>query len=349
MSAPVPYKRTYTQINDILISEPVRAQTWRELGMQLHWLRAHGMQIIPCHAPQVSIASTATPESLFYKVKPQGLAIARVWVFQFRQEEWTDAGVPAELKITLPTGGTSTIYPPVRTGIGGTGTILQEVLSSKSSAETDLELKFERISGTENVTIESVTCYELPRAVLALDGTDLGVDFETLRPNASIFDSTNRGLGAVAENLTDAVSWPRRMLWQQSFPLIDSDPGGAGNPTAWVDLFTLPVPILPRRVAVGDTTFTVTWNIRLVVAGAGDTYEARITTGNNADTNTLTFAGITTEAWGVSNGTVALDCEDVGTADGVPSGGLETVQIAVRRTAGTGKVSVRSVACWEAS
>jgi hypothetical protein len=344
MSAVVPYKRTETRIGDILIGEPVRAQTWRETAMLLHWLRAHGMHVIPAHAPQMQLTATSTPESLFYRIQPQGLAIARVWVIVLRQEEPTGPPTPAFVDVTLPNATVSRQSP----GLGAHRAILFEALSSKSAAQADVELIFERTSGSANVWIESVSCYELPRGVLTLNTTDYGVDFETVRPGAALIDGDNGSIGAIAENLTRAISWPRRMLWQQSFPLIDSDPGGAGNPTSAVDLFELPIPVLPRRVAVGDTTFQATWNIRAVCEGAGDTFVATITSGNNSNTDTIQFAGVTTEAWG-TNGTIELDCEDVSKVDGVPSGGLETVQIAVHRTAGTGKVSVRSVALWEAS
>lgn len=344
MSADVPYKRTETQIADIVIGAPVRAQTWRELALNLHWLRAHGMHVIPCHSPQLYITATATPATLYYRIQPQGLAIGRVWVIELRQEEPSGATTPAEVKITLPNATVSTQYP----GVGSGRKILYEALSAKSAAEKDVSLIFERIGGTSNVWVESVSCYELPRAVLTLDTTDYGVDLETVRPGAALRDGDNESIGAIAENLTRAISWPRRMLLQQSFPLIDSDPGGDANPTTPVNLFVLAIPVLPRCVAVGDSTYTVTWNIRAVCEGAGDTFVATITTGNNANTDTITFAGVTTEAWG-TNGTVSLDCEDTTTVDGVPSGGLETIQIAVHRTAGSGKFSIRSAVVWEAS
>lgn len=347
MAAPVPYKRTQTRIGDILVGEPVRAQTWRELGMLLHWLRGHGSHIIPAHYPGLVINATSTPETLNFRIEPQGLSIERVWVIQTRQGEWTGAGVPAFLKITLPGGSTVTIGPPDRTGatFREIAIVLFETIA-KSDSIANIALTFERVSGDVDVTIESVCAFDLPRAVLTLDGTDLGVDFETLRPGAAIFDSTNLSLGAVVENLADRKTAPRRHLWMQSTSPLESDPGGAGNPTAWVDLFALDIPILPRKVSTTDTTFVCDWNLYWHVSAGGTNFQARITTGNGPNIDVIQIAGVTSPTWG-SDGAIELDAEDPGEDDGVPGGGLETVQIAVRRTAGTGKVTVYTTEVWE--
>ena len=346
MAAIVPVKRTETIIGDVVVGAPVRGQTWREMGMLLAWLRGHGMQLIPAHYPGLEISTSSSPESLYYRVKPQGLGIQRVWAITLRREESAATSAP-EMTVTLPGSGVTTLIPGIHTGLGEGRYILTETVA-KSSAEADLVLTFERVSGAVTVFVESVACWELPRAVLTLNATDYGVDFETLRPGAAIYDDVNQSLGAVCENLALATTQPRRMLLEQSFPAVESDPGGAGNPTAWVDIFVLPVPIFPRRVAVGATTFTITWNVYANVQGAGDTFEVRLTSGVNANTATITIAGVTTAAW-ASNSTLEVDCEDPAKEDGVPGTGQETIQVAVRRTAGTGKVTLRSVAAWEAS
>ncbi len=341
MAAVVPIKRTEPLAADIVIGAPVRAQTWRELGMLLHWLRGHGTQIIPAHAPQMVLVAGA--QTLHYRVKPQGLAIARVWVISLRQE---NVAPRAQCTITLPGGSVLTVHPRNEFS-ESRGTLIFETVT-KSSARADLTLTMQRVSGTAQVTVESLCCFELPRAVLTLDATDLGVDFETLRPGAAIIDSTNRGLGAVAENLTHAVSSPRRHLHEQCFAPIVSDPGGAANPTAWVDLFPLALPVSPRRVVQGDTTYTATWDAWCSVSNGTTTFEVRIKPGSGGSA-VLTCTGATggtTPAW-LGTSTISLLCEDPTTVDGVPAGGLETVQYAVRRTAGSGTVTLRSVAAWE--
>lgn len=345
MSAPVPWKRSEPPISEVQVSAPVRAQTWRELGSILHWIRAHGMHVVPAHSPQLYLTSNGVSEVLHYRVKPQGLAITRVWAIQCRQEDWT-GGTASSVEITLPSGQTATTSPVLHTGFatGGHVLTLREDLAAKSAAQVDLDLTFEKKSGTTSVWVESVTCYELPRAVLTLGPTDEGVDFETLRPGATIFDSTNRSVGAVAELL--AGSQPRRSLWQQAFPDLVSDPGAAANPTAWVDLLPLPVPILPSRDGVADSTHTIAWDVYAAVSAAPTTFEVRITTTINAVTDAITIAGVTSPAWH-GPGSVAPDCEDPTTSDGLPLGGLEGAQVAVRRTAGAGSIAVGSLAAWE--
>ena len=133
MAAVVPIKRTEPLAADIVIGAPVRAQTWRELGMLLHWLRGHGTQIIPAHAPQMVLVAGA--QTLHYRVKPQGLAIARVWVISLRQE---NVAPRAQCTITLPGGSVLTVHPRNEFS-ESRGTLIFETVT-KSSARADLTL-----------------------------------------------------------------------------------------------------------------------------------------------------------------------------------------------------------------
>lgn len=346
-SAVVPWKRTETPMGDIQVGLPVRSQTWQEVALLLHWLRAHGMHLIPAHAPHVYLTNS-TVVNLEYRIKPQGLGILRVWIIALRQQDPANPPTAATVSITLPGGSSFTAIPGVASAFGAGQHIFVETVA-KSSAETAIQLSVQRTAGTSQVWIESVSCFELPRAVLTEDTTDRGVDLITLRPGQPLTDRANESIGSIVSYLQDAVSWPRRMLWQQSLGAgaVEVDPGGASNPTSWTDLTVLPCPMLPRKVAVGDTSFDVTWDV-LVNIDSGTTFEIRATTTNSATADTVTEAGTGSTTW-MGTSTIALDCEDPGAVDGLPNLGNEGVTVAVRRTVGAGKGTFHTLSFFEAS
>lgn len=342
MSASVPFKRTEPAISDIIVSGPGRGRTWREATSLYHWIRAHGMQIIPAHYPGIYL-TTATPQSVYYRMAPQGQAIARMWVIVLRQEEPSGAAAAAEVQVNFPSGAVATYRPTVLTGLAlDAPRIFYEplALADKTSVRTDLALSFERKTGSTAVTVECVSCFEVPRAVLTQDASDLGIDLETLRPGQPVFDIANESFAALVRNL--AATWPRRSLLQQSFPEIEVDS------SSWTDLFVLPIPVLPHKGQRNDSTLACKWDIRARVEDGTTNGELRITTGRSANQRTLPIGlGETAHAW-LGEDDITLDAETTAVDDGLPGASdFETVQFAGRRTAGSGRLFIQSVAVWE--
>lgn len=343
MAADVPYKRPEPSEAQVVVSGPGRGRLARELAQLAHYCRSHGMQLIPEFYPGL-VLDSGTAKYTFHRTEPQGLAVTRLWVFLVSMEEPGPSATPADVTVTLPTGTTADLTPTLLSGvnIGGHVNIVREDLTAplKSTSQVDLTVTYQRTSGTADVTIESVACFEMPRGVLSLDATDEGIDLETCRPGQPVYDDDHQSLGAVAEVL--ANTWPRRTLWEQSFPELEVDSG------SWTDLFELAVPVIPHKRGRTSTDLPCKWDVRVRAADGTTAGEVRITTTRQALTDTLTLStGSTSAAW-LGPGDITIDCEDVDTIDGLQgSSNWEKVQIAVRRTAGSGVIYVSAVAVWE--
>lgn len=341
-SARVPPRRTTPRYQAVQISAPVRGREWRDLGLLYHWIRGHGQHVIPAHSPRVTLAQ-GDVRHLRYRVHPPGRAIARVWQLVLRPE--TLSASPPRLEVTYP-DSTVLVYeltePFERVlGPGIPSVTYVEPLAAKSGAEQELSLRIEHVGAADAVDawIESVSCVELPRAVLSESSPDLGVDLETLRAGQPGYDdgaSNRRSITALAENLA-STSLPRSLV-QLAFPRVSH----AGATT---DLFTLPIPIVPSKIGRSDTGRTLHWDVYARTDDNKTTGQIRLLTSGAGDTSTATVDGAvsTAFAWLDPPDIDAL-CEDLSTADG--SGG-ETVQVEIERTAGTGAIQIESISIWE--
>lgn len=338
MSASVPWKRTSPRYEEILVGAPIRGRLWRELALLLHWSRAHGMHVVPAHSPGIEVTSGGS-ETLRYRVHPQGLAIARIWSVVLRAED-PGAGTYGRATISYPSGSSEVRSPLLETGLAlfGTESVYVETLSAKSAALTSIELNIQHTGGSGSFWIESVSCVELPRAVLEADATDLGVDLESLFPTRPIYDAANVSAGGVARGW--AVTQPRRSLVQQWFAPKEITSG------SWTNVFTLPHLVVPRKDARSDTTRELTWDCWAGAAG-GVKGEYRIVTGIDGNTATLGMATGAAAAW-LGTSTVEARCEDLSEPDGLPGGVDESVTLQGRVTSGVGAITVQGFSVWEA-
>lgn len=341
MSSQVPWKRTNPRYQEILVGAPVRGRLWREMALLGHWIRGHGMQIIPAHYPGVELAPSAS-ETFHYHVEPSGMAIARVWSIVLRSEYPRGARVT----VTYPDGGSVVYTPPDGTVTWGESTarrVYVEDLAAKSSALTDPAITIANGTGAVSVFVESISCFELPRFALAQDATDLGVDVETLRAGQKIYDVANRSMHAVAELANAAVC--RRSLAQLWFPTVQV------TSASYVDVFVLPVPILPRKVYATDETAFVQWDVYARASDGTTKGDIQISTSGSFVTDSVSVDGTlghTSFAFRADR-SIEVNCEDLSQVDGLPAAGAETFQIAMRRTSGSGNVELRGVEVWEAA
>lgn len=334
MSAELPYARPEPSPTEITVGAPVRGRLAREAAHLVHYARAHGMQVIPAHAPMLRI-DDGSPYPLYWTTEPSGYAIARVWVLSISQEE-AQGDVYARMAVALPDTLTRTVHPTLVTGTDPTSWVFVEDLGAKTSAPTQLFAGFQRTAGGAAVTVEGIACWELPRAILALDSTDDGIDVETCQAGQPIYDAANRSLGEVARGV--ASTWPRRSLVQWSGAPLEVDSGD------WVDLFALPIPCIPHKTLRADSHLECVWRV-LFSTDTGTSGEVRVTTGIDATTDTLAL-GDGSLGW-TESGAIEIRCEDLSDAAGKPGGAWETVQFAVRRTGGSGSIYVVAVSLWE--
>lgn len=350
MPSPVPVQRSLPQSGDVLISASVRGRTWRDIAHLHHWIRAHGQQLIPAHAPRVVVPGD-DGRDLRYRMHPSGRAIARVWeiVLRTSADDGGAAADPASLTpctITFPNGDAiSTLAPAWRAAEWPRPLVYLEPLAAKNGALTELVLSIAVPDSADNLTVESVACWELPRAVLTEgDATDLGVNVDSFRIGAAIYDdgtTDSASVAAIASGFADSQC--RRVLHAHAFEpiFVDSD-----DP---VDFYTLPVPMVPRKIGRADTTAPV-WVAVYAYASDGTTEGTITFVATSGDTVAFNVTS-DTPAWHETTDAASqltMECEDLSTDDGRPAGaGVDTLQVTVERTAGAGSIVVESVCVWE--
>lgn len=350
MAAPVPQERSHPVYADAQISASVRGRTWRDLAHLHHWIRAHGQQLIPAHAVRRVVQGDTGAATVRYRMHPSGRAIARVWEIVLRSSAddggpVADAASLTQANVTFPNGDTvSTIAPAWLAAEWPRPLVYVEELAAKSGALAELALGVTVADSSTHLVVESVACWELPRAVLTVgDATDLGIDVDSLRIGAPIFDdgaANARSVAAIASGLADSEC--RRVLHAHAFDAVSTTSGSL------TDLYALPVPLVPRKIRRTDTTAPV-WVAVYAYASDGTTEGEIVITAASGDS--VTFA-VTSDTPGWLETTDAASqlivaCEDLSTDDGAPSGGIDTMTVQVRRTAGAGSVVIESVCVWE--
>lgn len=333
MTAPVPLQRSFPQLADAQVSAAVRGRTWRELAHLHHWLHGHGRMLVPAH--HIGAWLTDGPWTGHYRVQPSATAIARVWQVSAR-----GGTLMAVAKIRLPNGSEHTIAPPTPTpgwplSARSQTYYLIEHLAAKSSALQTLSITAEGLTAKSEVVIESVACWELPRAALTVgDAVDLGIDIDSFRPGSAIFDDPagRRSAAALARAL-DQVDC-KRVLHQHSFPTLTATANGR--------LYPRDAPVVPRNL--GEPGATVhfgawvrshaTWSLETLLNGS----DATFTTVNPMGSFQMVYLG--SVDWAVP--------EDLNSDDGMPpSPGDEGCDLFWYRQSGTGPLEIGGFYVWE--
>lgn len=291
---------------------------WADVAETVNYLRGTGITLVPAHFPGVELASGS--ETLRYRVLPSGRAVTRVWVVRIRALDppRAVATVSADGSTARTIVGSALIGDP-----GATAVIVADV--AKASVATEITCTVTWVEGT--VIIDSVECWELPRAALTLDATDLGVDVRSLEPGRPIVDRDYESLGGIGVALAGADGRRGGLLsWW----------GPVCNFTAAASLFETGIPVVPPKVAPGDTTRSaVPWNVYARVSAGGTTGRVRAV---DAAGGVSAWVSITGTSYGWIEGTIDLLCEDMTAADGLPGAGWETLNFEFERTAGTGTI-----------
>jgi hypothetical protein len=334
----VPEFRTPVTLEDFRVGRPVRATSWWDLAQLVQWVRGRGRTLVPQHAVRKTITSGS--QTFRWRTHPSGVAITRVWVADIRQDPTTYVTSPG-CAFTVQAGGASTSGTIYRSGraIDSTTVVYLETGLTRSAALSELTYTVTQVSGRP--TVESIGAWELPRAALAKDSTDLGISLDSFFPRRQIFEATYEGTRAVV--LASAGSPGRRIGhvgWSAGYESLTSS-------GTFVSVFTNPHPIVPRIDRPADTTRVLAWDVYARVTDGTTSGEFRIAIGSGGASGTVAVPlGATSNAWR-GTGSVSLKCEDLSTANGLRGGSYETVDLQLRRTAGAGQVGVTAYSVWE--
>lgn len=324
--------RTEPSDSEILVGRPPRGPWWSELGRLTNYVRGRGVMLVPAHAPMITIASGAN-DTIRYRCRPGGLAIARVWVVHVE-------AVSGYANVTVAAGSaTATILIDALEAREAGRVVLIDGGLTKTTAVTELTATVTNNSGTGSVIIGHAEVWELPRAALTKGATDLGVDIDTLFAGRPILERANDSTYGVAAALHTA-SGRRGTLAAWYGPVVSS------TATTWTGLFPNVWRVTPGVIGVGATSIPCEWDVNARVTDGATTFELRLTDAAAASSAVITIAGVTTLGWR-GTGTKDLLAEDLTDDTGLQGGAFETVQLEVRRTAGAGSLEVRGFGVWE--
>lgn len=340
MAATVPESRLNLVQSGVEISRSVRGVSWIDSARLANWISGRGSMDVPAHAPMVRIAGSGSSD-FTYRVKPryQTTRYALSLVL-------TSPDGPTTADVTVPIGGTThTVNVQPRLNARPETLIFER--SSQSTTETTLDFRI-AAGGTEDVDVECVSIEALPRATLAQDTSDLGVDRLQFFPRQPIYEAS------LSTQLTDVVSSirdsARRVgIYQHSF---GTDSPFSTSSTTFVDVFDEDHEELGRYLYNGDTTRTHSWRVLAYADVAGTKGEVRITNTSGASTVIDVPLSTTSATWlpatGGSPSTFTCDCEDNTTANGRRRSGGDMHAIEARVTSASGTIYIESISIWEA-
>lgn len=316
----VPPERPPVSVSRIVAGAPVRAQTWLDAASLAHWVAGRGQVVIPGHSVRYELSGTVT---MRYRVPLSGRAIARVACVGIR----SDTGATREVTVTMGSGTTTAFVGELTLG-SQVPIYVQDDGVTRTDAVTDIEID---VTGTD-VVIESCAVYELPRASLSRDATDLGVALDTLFPRRPIMDSGAQSVRGVAA-LMQGVDGRRIGHFARWGDVV----GGA--PASFTSILRAPYRIVPRYAVSGLREVSV-YLLARITSGTG---EIRVVAGSG-DTATVSLS--TTLAW-LSPLAVDVVCEDPAEPDGLTGGSYDTIDIETRRISGLGTIEIEAWTCVE--
>lgn len=335
----VPLDRPHVVIADIATGAPVRAQTWSDMATLAHWVAGRGTVLVPQHKSMTLLDSAggvgSTSDTWRYYVRPQGRAIARVWVFDVR----SPTGYPGELTVQpleIPsTVSSAYIVEPPAYGQRMAPIVYVEgagVESELTRSASDQEITCEIVCTAGRVEVVSCAVWELPRAALTQDSTDLGIGLDGYFPrrpiNAGVSYQSVKGLFALTDGLTQLIG---------SRPRTRSGHIGRWGPelvtasSSALSLHKTDYRIVPGLDRASDTTTTCTAYVYAYRSG-GTSADWRVVTGSGGASGWQAFTN-TSYQW-LGPLTFAVSAEDPTTSDGFRGGSPDTVRFEVRGNGG---------------
>jgi hypothetical protein len=285
-----------------------------------NWCNGYSAQLVPSCMVDKTVASSSTGV-LHFTAKTRAVATERIWTLFLRS---SSAGCQATIKAPTSTG-TAMVVDVARGRDTRLPIIYRELLSSSSSAVTDLTIEIAASAG--DIEIDTVSCFEQQVPTVALDTT-------SLRPRERIYDNGDvSATGVYAGSLGDI----RRIgIYAWAVPVITPVTTTSG---AYVDLLSLGVPVLGPFLSA--STAPVYWSAYAKVSTG--TANVRITTSHSGVSDAVTVSS-TSFAWTTPR-SISIDAEDMAADDGLRSSTFDDLMPAVKSNGGV-TLSLAGLCVW---
>lgn len=345
MTAVLPY-RVDVSTSDIRSGAAVRGPTWYGVAQLNNHTLGRGGMLVPAYSPGVALTA-GTTYLLAYWVLPRYQALERCWQILGRGATATNT-----LAIEAPAGVTArdaVAYTeeediqPVR---------FIETIGAQSEAEAELELELTPTSGGSNVNLDSVCCYEVPRAALAIgDSGDRGHGLVDTLPGQLI--DAGAISPAVATLYNDQAIGRRVSLVQWAVPYsaggsTTTSFAASTTSSSYQDLWDDGIPVLARQLDRSATTGAIVARFLAWTDGTGTGGEIRLSSSVHGASSTASVSNSVTSPTWTDPVVLEVDCTDLTAADGRRSSAWDELQVQYKAD-GTTTLYLASASVYEAT
>lgn len=351
MTSPlVPSRRNLVAYTEIQNGREVKASTFTDMGQICNWLLGRGMQDVPCYAPFAGsngALASGTEYGFHFRLRPRYQSLRRVWQINARADATAtavDFEAPAGSAVTTASAVSArSLLAPLE--------VIESVTQSASESELTLTVK----PTSQNMVIDAIGAWSIPRGTLNAANDDRGVDITAFRAGQAISAESLYAAAKAQANLrtvlADVTLIGRRVLVQWAVP---ADANGTATTafaatttsTTFQDLWESEgVPVLARKVTRTGTTATIKAKFYAWVEATGGG-EIRITTSHSATTTSAVTISATTPTWSDAL-TFVIDCEDMDAADGLQAATFDELQVEYRSTVVGKAIYLASASAWE--
>lgn len=350
MTAPVPSKRLVIPYDEIRAGAAVSARVLGPASDLAAWCMGRGAQIIPHFRPrQVTIAENDSHTYRFV-AQQRYASVRRVWSVIARcATGGTDVSL-GEITAGLMAPREFAAFSDVNSHFAIT---IEENGIAQSTNEQELTLTIEATDG--DIIVESIACWEAPRAILTPGSNDLSLHQESIRSGAPIYDDLTEinSLAVLAQGVDGVWDSSRKvgmLHWASDTTTANALPITA---TSLADIFSLPQKLLGRRKFLDDTVCTLGVRVLVRTSGSGITGDFEFTTSNSGSTETISIPTSSHSAfnWFPDTGSdpmfLAVDAEDQDGVSGGLRGGVDDELTIQATTGGSGTVYLAGISITE--
>ena len=351
MAATVPSRRSIVPWEEVRAGAAVSTRVVGASADALLWCMGRGAQIIPHFRPRQTTIAENDSHTYRFVAQQRYPAVRRVWTVIVR----CATGGTDISDYTIQAGAMAGMTFAAFSDIGAHNAVQYEENGvAQSSDEQELTLTITADSG--DIFVESIACWEAPRAILTPAGNELAVNRESVQSGTTIYDDStteSNGLSVIAQGVDGVWDSTRRvgmMQWACDATTTNALPVTA---TSAADIFSLPQKFLGRRKFLDDTVTTLGIRVLVRTNVTGTTGTFTFTTSNSGSTDTIAIPTTSHSAfnWFPSTASdplfLAVDAEDQDGVSGGLRGGVDDELTIQGHTGGSGTLYLAGISITE--